>query len=166
MIWKNFQLVNNMNHLYKRSMFIDKELARDLVQTNKEIRKELTEIIESLQKDPSQLELYEQFGQIIDRIYGTVATIGMKNFAEYTKVIKQISYACSKSDSKQGRARVIGLLEGTIKNLVAFEEFITNPKKTDKLNTFKLILKQEKARADNLLNKTFSHIKNTGISTK
>lgn len=151
-----FPIVQHQKGMYKLIMVtLDKELAEDLVETTKQIVAELSEIVEQLKDDPSKRNLYEKYGQAMDRIYGTVVTLGMKNFAEYTKLLKEIGYACSQSDMKLGRARTIGLMESSIQNLDAFREFIVNPQDSNKLKTFRLILEQEKAKAKSLATTIF-----------
>lgn len=137
---------------------VDGDILKDLLKTSVGITIELNNIVGSLQEDPTQNDLYEKFGQSIDGIYGVVSTLGMKNFAEYTRSLKHIGYACSQYDEQKGRARTISLLESAVENLNLFNILLTNPKDTNNATKLKQMVDREKAKAEKLIETVYKHI--------
>ena len=139
---------------------MDQDIVDDLIVEIEEIKQELLPLIDDLKADLSILTNFEKCGLLIDRIYGTVITMGMNNFGEYTGLLKEICYACAQSSRTDGRARVLALIEGTIINFDKFSDFLKNPKDKEKLEDYKRILNIEKSRAQNLIKTVYYQIKN------
>ena len=76
---------------------------------------ELLPIHESLKKNQNQPKLYEKFGQIIDRVYGTASTMKFDELAEYSRKMKNICYKCSQSTNDKAQRKVFDLVETAIK---------------------------------------------------
>lgn len=53
---------------------------------------------------------FEEVGQMIDRVYGTAATLGLTEISEYTKAIKDVSYMASASENTSGKKKVVKFL--------------------------------------------------------
>ena len=140
---------------------IDGEIIQDLIKTTESILSELEKVMQELKINPSQKDLYEKFGQQIDRIYGTVSTIGMTNIAEYTMMLKKVGYACSQYEEKTGRARTMNLMENAISNLKIFSEFLKNPKDKEKAKLLKIVVDREKDKALILINTIYKDITRT-----
>ena len=140
---------------------IDQEILQDLIQTTESILGELEKVMNELKISPAKKELYENFGQQIDRIYGTVSTIGMTNIAEYTMMLKKVGYACSQYEEKTGRPRTMNLMENAILNLKIFSDFLKNPKDKEKAKMLKIVVDREKDKALLLINTIYKDITRT-----
>jgi len=140
---------------------IDGEIIQDLIKTSESILSELEKVMNELKMSPANKELYEKFGQQIDRIYGTLSTIGMTNIAEYTMMLKKVGYACSQYEEKTGRARTMNLMENAVANLKIFNDFLKNPKDKEKAKLLKIVVDREKDKAILLMNTIYKGITRT-----
>lgn len=100
----------------------DKELLEAFREEVESLRSEMIPLVDQLKTDVSQSQLFETFGQLIDRIYGTAATMGFNEIAQYGRAMKEICYMCAQSDDELGRKRVIRLLAGCANNLKSLIE--------------------------------------------
>lgn len=78
-----------------------------------QIKKELTNYLSLMMKskiDSVDRQYFEKYGQAIDRIYGTAATMGHPEVAQYCKAMKDVTYMASDSDSVQGHKKVIRMM--------------------------------------------------------
>ncbi len=123
----------------------DAELARDLAEEMTVLSQELAHLVMRLKENNDQPALFEKFGQIIDRIYGTAATFGMKELASYCGTLKEVCYGCASARVAQGYSRVLKLMETYIENVNALIDGVTNPEAMKKLN-FGLHLEEKKAK--------------------
>lgn len=137
-------------------MAIDPELLRDFVAEIKLLELELKGIVVSLQENIDQPVKYEQFGQIIDRIYGTAVTLGFKEMAAYCLMLKKTSYACAKQEAKRAQVRVLKLLEACLDLLGVLVVGTRNP---EVLKIFKHTLHLEEQKAHKLHEEIFQYLK-------
>lgn len=112
---------------------MDEELLNDLLTEMKMLGAELLPIVRSLQGDPNQPAMFEKFGQIIDRIYGTAATFGLKELASYCGTLKKICYECAKMNNARANAKVLKLLETYLGNLVTLIKGVKDPEVAKKI---------------------------------
>lgn len=108
-------------------MSIDPEISSAFVAEIKTLEGELNAAVDGLKKNPEQPALFEKFGQVIDRIYGTATTLGFKELGEYCGMLKKTCYECAKSNNKRAQIRVLGLLETCMQQLKTLQESIQNP---------------------------------------
>lgn len=132
---------------------MDKEMLTFFVDEIKEIRKgmvkAISDLIESKLEDSSK---FEDFGQMVDRIYGTAATLGLKEIGEYTKAVKDVSYMASVSDNEAGKKKVMKFLIKYVELSDQICECIFNEDELSKINR---LLNVEKSRAELLNRKEF-----------
>lgn len=115
-------------------MNLDADLIKDFVAEIQQLEQELKQIVEGLEKDNNQPALFASFGQVIDRIYGTAATFGMKEFAAYCGMLKKTNYDCSKSTNKWGQQKVIGLQKKCMENIDSLIKGIQDLEAMKKIN--------------------------------
>ncbi len=75
---------------------IDKELLKDFLEQLAIEQHSLVEVCTLLADDRQNLTLYEQVGQISDRLFGAIAMLGSQQFAQYAHKIKELAYKCSR----------------------------------------------------------------------
>jgi len=132
---------------------MDKEMLTFFVEEIKVIRKGMvkavSDLIGSKMEDSSK---FEEVGQMIDRIYGTAATLGLMEISEYTKAIKDVSYMASTSENVAGRKKVIKFLIKFVELSDQICDCIFDPEELSKINR---LLNIEKSRAELLNRKEF-----------
>ncbi|WP_417336753.1 hypothetical protein [Halobacteriovorax marinus] len=135
---------------------MDNEMMTFFVDEIKEIRKSMivsiSTLIETKLEDGSK---FEEFGQMIDRIYGTAATLGLTEISEYTKAVKDVSYMASVSENESGKKKVVRSLIKYIELSDLICASIFDKKELAKINHQ---LKLEKSRAQNLNQREFYSI--------
>lgn len=100
-----------LNKTLNSGYIMDNEMLKFFVDEIKEIRNSMSISISSLIN--TQLEdgsKFEEVGQMIDRVYGTAATLGLIEISEYTKAIKDVSYMASASQNQSGKKKVVRFL--------------------------------------------------------
>jgi len=99
-------------------METDNEILDEFVTEIRVIEKVLKNVIQKLISSKLQEKiLFEQYGQAIDRVYGTAATLGFSELAEYTKALKDLSYKCGQSDNEKGIKKTTEMLIACLKYL-------------------------------------------------
>ena len=138
---------NFFDWYYANSMNVldDPEMLAGLAEEMKTLESQLAPVVAELKKNNSQPELFEKFGQIIDRIYGTAATFGLKELASYCGTLKKICYECAKLKSPNANARVLRLLEAYLQNLANLIKGITDPVVAKQIN-HAMHLEEQKAK--------------------
>jgi HPt (histidine-containing phosphotransfer) domain-containing protein len=131
----------------------DPELLKDLAEEIDAISRELSLVVGELKKNSEQPLLFEKFGQMIDRIYGTAATFGMKELASYCGTLKKICYACASAGVPRGNIRVLRLLEVYLENVSALVNGVADPEVMKKLSYTFLV---EEKKAEKIQEEIFS----------
>ena len=99
-------------------MEVDKEILDGFVEEIRALEKVLKSIVQKMISSKlKDMKLFEQYGQTIDRVYGTAATLGFNELAEYTKSLKDLSYKCSQSDNEKGIRKTAEMLIHCLKYL-------------------------------------------------
>ena len=115
-------------------METDNEILNDFVKEIRIIEKSLKVIAEEMIKTKlKEAHLFEKYGQTIDRIYGTAATLGFDELAQYTKAIKDLSYKCSQSDNEKGIKKTAEMLIVGLGYLDKICKGIHNPEELKKI---------------------------------
>jgi hypothetical protein len=135
---------------------IDPELANDLANEMRVLEVELTKVVAELKIKSDQPELFEKFGQIIDRIYGTALTFGLKELASYCGTLKKICYECAKAKIPRANSLVLKLLETFLENVSELIKGITDPTAAVKL---KDAMRIEELKAQKIHEQIFSFVK-------
>ncbi|MGZ3649743.1 MAG: Hpt domain-containing protein [Bdellovibrionota bacterium] len=123
----------------------DPDLIESLKEEMQDLAGQLHLVVVGLQARPDQPALYEKFGQIIDRIYGTAATFELKELASYCGTLKKICYECAKAAHPQANVRVLRLMESYLENLSDLIKSISDPETAKKVN-FAMHLEEQKAK--------------------
>jgi hypothetical protein len=137
-------------------MQLDAELAKDFVSEVQLLETELKLIVGQLDRSLDQPKAFENFAQVIDRIYGTAATFGMKELAAYCGMLKKTCYDCAKSENKRGHQKVLGLMKTCLENIDALRRGINDPEVMKKIHH---TLHLEIQKANRLHEEIFQHNK-------
>jgi hypothetical protein len=97
------------------------------------IKNELQPLVATLKTQYDKGELFEKFGQVIDRIYGTASTMGFMEMASYCRAVKSISYKCSQSDNMYAKGKVKDICVNAFGYLEKFSKVIKNPSEIRKI---------------------------------
>ncbi len=126
------------------SFFVDeiKEIRKGMVSS-------ISGLIASKLEDSSK---FAEIGQMVDRIYGTAATLGLKEISEYTKAVKDVSYMASASDNEAGKKKVMKFIIKYVELSDQICECIFDEAELTKINR---LLNLEKSRAEILNKKEF-----------
>lgn len=132
---------------------MDRETIMFFVDEIKEIRDLMTRSISNIIKSKMENARYfEECGQLVDRIYGTAATLGFKEISEYTRSVKEVSYMASASSNFNGKKKAVKFLIKYIEMSDAICDSIFDKEGIKKINH---LLNIEKSRADLLNRKEF-----------
>ncbi len=100
---------------------MDNIALNGLLEDAEEIIPQLKSINQRLASKEDQLELYEEFGQIVDRLFGV---LGMMDFPEMTSIfglMKETCYKCSRCDDEKAYPKVMTLMNNLVVHLEAFK---------------------------------------------
>ncbi len=143
-------------------METDKELLDDFVKELLTIDKALKSIVNKMiQTKLKDKSLFEQYGQTIDRVYGTAATLGFKELADYSKAMKDISYKCSQSENEKGIKKTTEMLIVCLKHLEVICKSIHQPEEIKKV---RYLMNVEISKADRLCRSYFFSINRTSCA--
>ncbi len=94
------------------------QFLHDFVEEMRSIRQVLHAIIDTQLKSPlMDKSLFEKFGQLISRIYGTATTLGFHEIGKYFFAIKEISYMCVHTECELSQMKVLQLMIECAENL-------------------------------------------------
>jgi chemotaxis protein histidine kinase CheA len=142
-------------------MEVDQEMLAAFKEELKEITDLLFPISEKIRSNYSDGKNYEQFGQIIDRVYGTAATLGYKEIAEYCRSMKGITYKCSQSKLPHAMGQVKDLVLVGVQLLKKMDTAIQDPSQIKKIQ---YTMQKERERAEEMSRKLFGAIKRTSTA--
>ena len=142
---------------------LDQEIIDDF---KEQIAKEeiaLSEIISKLKVNTKESSLFEESGQISDRIYGAVTMFNIPDFALYSRKIKEISYKCSQTeeDHEVVRKKCFEFIKQYCDEIKYVKENISNLEKVlAKGREYKVVI----SRLDRLLASYLHSIKSGSVS--
>lgn len=139
---------------------MDHELLSAFSEEIKKIKAEAVPIIDSLKRNPSQPVLIEKFGNAIDRIYGTAATMGFKELAEYARAIKTVCYKTAQSNNVYAYGAVKDLLWVCTQNFNRLESSVLDPKAMRQLRA---PFTDERVKAEMLMRNLLNKIKRGSV---
>ena len=76
-----------------------KEIVIEFCNESDELLETMRDILENFEDDPSQIDLLEEFGQVVDRIMGAAKTLGAQEVGHLCQMGKIIGYKSSQVDS-------------------------------------------------------------------
>lgn len=114
-----------------------KEVVDEFCQESKVLLKELEGILDNLEDEPENAALLEEFGQKIDRIMGSAATLGADEIATFCELGKTIGYKSSQHPDQKVRDITVAILFDAVDLLKKMFSSIENKDSKDlkELNT-------------------------------
>jgi len=141
---------------------IQKELVDDFVTEMKTIHSELKSIVETqLKSTKLDKVLFEKFGQLVDRIYGTAMTLGYTSVGKYFLAIKEVSYMSSQCDHEVGQKKAIRMMMDCVDNMDKICQCIL---KKEELKSLERFFTVEMAKVDRLSKTDFQTIKRKSVA--
>ena len=134
----------------------DPEMILSFMQEVQAINEEL-KTITSLQMKVKLMDpkLFENYGQAIDRIYGTAMTLGYSELGKYTKAMKDVCYLCSHYNHEIGQKKVLRMMIECNDILDRVPSCLVNKEEFKKLSRLFLV---EVTKAERLAKIEFSNI--------
>lgn len=138
------------------------ELIDIFVGEIKTIHVELKKIVDAQLKtskmDPA---LFEKFGQLVDRIYGTAMTMGYKEIGQYMFAMKNISYLSSQCDREVGQKKALRMMMECVDNI---EKICLSVYKKEELLNLNRLFVVEMAKAERLAKSDFQAITRRSVA--
>ena len=100
-------------------------------------------------------ELFSEFGQMIDRIYGTATTMGFAEIGSYCGALKDVCYMASQSENLKGKKKTLRMMIECIGFLEKLSTAIYDP---SKIKLFNKNITIETGKADRLNRAEFASI--------
>lgn len=139
------------------------ELVDDFVFEIKTIHKDLRTIVNTQLKTPKmEHALFEKFGQMIDRIYGTAMTLGYTDIGKYFLAIKEISYMSSQCNHEVGQKKALRMMMECVDNMEKICSTIYNKEELKNLN--RLFFAVQIAKAERLAKTDFHNITRKSVA--
>lgn len=138
------------------------ELTDDFVAEIKAIHKDLSVIVNTQLKSPKMDKaLFEKFGQLVDRIYGTAMTLGYTEIGKYLLSIKDISYLSSQCDREVGQKKALRMMMECVDNIDKICSAIYKKEELKALNRFFI---GEIAKAERMAKNEFQNITRRSVA--
>lgn len=112
---------------------LDEESVEDFVNECKELGAQLHGCVKSLQDNIDDQEQFKEFGNLVDRIYGTAATFGFKDFADYCLALKQACLKVSQIDNPRAKVKTRDLMENFVTHLVSLLKSVRDEEELKRL---------------------------------
>ncbi len=129
------------------------EFAQEIAEIHKQLTHSVNEIIKTKMKEK---EHFENFGNLVDRVYGVAMTYKFQEIAEYTKKMKEVSYCASQSDNMVHREKVVRLMIECLKHFDILPQAVFNK---DELQKVSMTMNIVKGKAENMLRTAFAGLK-------
>ncbi len=115
-------------------MKLDPEIKEEFVSEVKLISKELNiELQKIIETKLESTQHFTNFGQKVDRIYGTCTTLGFMEIGKYLLSIKDLSYMAGDSENRRGHEKAFRLLVSCLKYLEEVPRVIESEEAMDKI---------------------------------
>lgn len=143
-------------------MQAQKEIIDAFVAEIKSIHQELQSIVNLQLKTPKMdRSLFEKFGQLVDRIYGTAMTLGYTSVGKYFLAIKEVSYMSSQCDHEVGQKKALRMMMECVDNM---EKIAACIYKKEELKSLDRLFMVEIAKVDRLSRTDFYSIKRKSVA--
>ena len=134
---------------------MDQELLEAFLSEITELNAEILTILKSLAGDINQPEEFLKFSNIIDRIYGTAATLGFDVLAKYCGELKTVTRLTGNSNVPRARQPVMKLMLSYTTHFGILKDTVSDPSKAKEFeNAIKIDLK----KMENLHNEIFRFV--------
>jgi chemotaxis protein histidine kinase CheA len=140
---------------------MDQELIEIFTDEIGELKKKLNPILESLKKNNQQPELFKDFSQVIDRIYGTATTMGFTEIGSYLGSVRNLSRKASTSNIPIGMQATFKISRTCMDNFDTIQESLSNTLAAKELTE---IVKLENKKMQKIENEIFSFSKDATTS--
>jgi hypothetical protein len=141
---------------------VTNELLDEFVTEIKSIHKDLQIIVNAQLKTPKMdRNLFEKFGQLVDRIYGTAMTLGYIEIGKYFLAMKDVSYMSSQCDHEVGQKKALRMMMECVDNI---EKICTSIYKKDELKNLNRLFIVEIAKAERLSKTDFHNITRKSVA--
>lgn len=141
---------------------MDEDLVSDFISEVKTIHLELKVILAAQLKTPKMDKaLFEKFGQLIDRIYGTATTMGYTDIGKYLYAVKSVSYLSSQCDREVGQKKALRMMMDCVDYIEKIHMHIRN--KDEMKNLYRLFV-VEIAKADRMSKNEFQNITRKSVA--
>lgn len=138
------------------------ELVDDFIAEIKTIHGELKSIVNTQLKTPKMDKvLFEKFGQLIDRIYGTATTLGFADIGKYLLAMKSISYLSSQCDREVGQKKALRMMIDCVDYI---EKIYLSINKKEEMKNLNRLFVVEIAKADRLTKSDFQNITRKSVA--
>lgn len=137
---------------------LDKEMLDLFVSEIKDIQKELSTRVAKLMAGSDKVmdkSAFEDFGQMIDRIFGTASTMGFTEISSYCGALKEVCYMASQSENLKGQKKALRMMIECLGFLEKLTEAIYEP---EKIKVFNKNIAIEKGKAERLTNAEFAAV--------
>ena len=112
---------------------MDMEFLGSLVEEIDDILPQLKSPVLQLQEQVNNPKYFAQFGQVVDRLFGTCSMLDLNHLAEYFGIMKDICYKSRFLDEEEGQKAVLELMKKCIYVLGRLKESISSEEKTEAL---------------------------------
>jgi hypothetical protein len=141
---------------------MDEELVNDFIAEVKILHLELKVILNAQLKTPKMDKaLFEKFGQLIDRIYGTSTTMGYVEIGKYLYAVKSVSYLSSQCDREVGQKKALRMMMDCVDYIEKIHMHIRN--KDEMKNLYRLFV-VEIAKAERMEKTEFQNITRKSVA--
>jgi chemotaxis protein histidine kinase CheA len=138
------------------------EIIQDFVREIKTIHSELKKIINlQIQSQKINKQLFEQFGQFVDRIYGTATTLGYMEMGKYLFTIKSVSYLSSQCDREIGQKKALRMMIECVDNL---EKICSSIHKKEEMKALNRMFLGEIAKGERMEKAEFQSITRKSVA--
>ncbi len=138
------------------------ELINDFISEVKTLHLELKVIVNAQLKTPKMDKaLFEKFGQLIDRIYGTAMTLGLKDIGKYLYAMKNVSYLSSQCDREVGQKKALRMMMECVDYIEKIYLHINNK---DQMKNLIRLFVVEIAKAERLEKTDFQNITRKSVA--
>ncbi len=135
---------------------MDQELVEIFNEEIGQLKEELTPILEDLKKNSQQQDLFKNFSQIIDRIYGTATTLGFIEIGDYLGNVRNLSRKASSSNIPRGMLEVFKIAKTCMENFELMQDSLISPDAAKELSAK---LQFETKKINKIENEIFSFSK-------
>jgi chemotaxis protein histidine kinase CheA len=142
---------------------MDQELINIFNDEIGELKTELVPILEELKSNNQQQELFKNFAQIIDRIYGTATTMGFDEIGAYLGLVRNLSRKASSSNIPRGMTEVFKIAKNCSDNFPLMQKSLRSSEAAKELSK---ILTFETKKMNNIEKEIFSFSKEAKSSLK
>lgn len=115
-------------------MEADKEILECFIDEITSLNRDIAMVLKSLAESKNQPDLYLQFSNIIDRIYGTATTLGFEQLGKYCGDLKDITRKTGNSGIQRAQQPVFSLMMNYTAHFKLLKESVEDSSKIEEFN--------------------------------